>query len=124
MAGSDYPLQAMLYCVALHRFLRWRQPGYDPAMHIGGVLYLFVRGMAGTGDPVGGRSPVRGVRLAAAGRADHRRCPICSIRTPAQSVRRPPRRPASPVRLVRRRRAGAGGRHDGRPDRSGPLRSG
>ena len=27
MAGSDYPLQAMLYCVALHRFLRWRQPG-------------------------------------------------------------------------------------------------
>ncbi len=52
MAGSDYPLQAMLYCVALHRFLRWRQPGYHPAVHIGGVLYLFVRGMAGAATPV------------------------------------------------------------------------
>ena len=31
MTRSDYPLQALLYCVALHRFLRWRQPGYDPA---------------------------------------------------------------------------------------------
>lgn len=56
MAGSDYPLQALLYTVALHRFLRWRQPGYDPATHIGGVLYLFVRGMAGPDTPaVAGR---------------------------------------------------------------------
>jgi exodeoxyribonuclease V beta subunit len=52
MAGSDYPLQALLYTVALHRFLRWRQPGYDPATHIGGVLYLFVRGMAGPDTPI------------------------------------------------------------------------
>jgi len=52
MAESDYPLQALLYCVALHRFLRWRQPGYDPALHIGGVLYLFVRGMCGPDTPV------------------------------------------------------------------------
>jgi exodeoxyribonuclease V beta subunit len=52
MAGSDYPLQALLYCVALHRFLRWRQPGYDPAIHLGGVLYLFVRGMTGPGAPL------------------------------------------------------------------------
>ncbi len=52
MAGSDYPLQALLYCVALHRFLRWRQPGYDPAAHLGGVLYLFVRGMAGPSTPL------------------------------------------------------------------------
>ncbi|WP_165865586.1 UvrD-helicase domain-containing protein [Vallicoccus soli] len=51
MAGSDYPLQALLYCVALHRFLRWRQPGYDPAVHLGGVLYLYVRGMCGPGAP-------------------------------------------------------------------------
>ncbi len=52
MAGSDYPLQALLYCVALHRFLRWRQPGYDPAVHLGGVLYLFVRGMMGPSTPL------------------------------------------------------------------------
>ncbi len=30
MGHSDYPLQALLYAVVLHRFLRWRQPGYDP----------------------------------------------------------------------------------------------
>ncbi|EUA52206.1 putative recB protein [Mycobacterium xenopi 4042] len=30
MLHSDYPLQALLYVVVLHRFLRWRQPGYDP----------------------------------------------------------------------------------------------
>ncbi len=45
--AAHYPLQALLYCVALHRFLRWRQPGYDPARHLGGVLYLFLRGMCG-----------------------------------------------------------------------------
>ena len=27
MLHSDYPLQALLYTVVLHRFLRWRQPG-------------------------------------------------------------------------------------------------
>ena len=52
MLHSDYPLQALLYCVVLHRFLRWRQPGYDPERHLGGVLYLFLRGMCGPGTPV------------------------------------------------------------------------
>lgn len=52
MLHSDYPLQALLYTVVLHRFLRWRQPGYDPARHLGGVLYLFVRGMCGAATPV------------------------------------------------------------------------
>jgi exodeoxyribonuclease V beta subunit len=51
MLHSDYPLQALLYCVVLHRFLRWRQPGYDPDRHLGGVLYLFVRGMCGADTP-------------------------------------------------------------------------
>ena len=46
-ATSDYPLQALLYAVVLHRFLRWRQPGYDPAVHLGGVAYLYLRGCAG-----------------------------------------------------------------------------
>ncbi|OOK65641.1 putative aTP-dependent exoDNAse beta subunit [Mycobacterium kansasii] len=52
MLHSDYPLQALLYVVVLHRFLRWRQPGYDPRRHLGGVLYLFVRGMCGAGTPI------------------------------------------------------------------------
>ncbi len=47
MIRAHYPLQAILYCVALHRFLAARLPGYDPAVHLGGVGYLFVRGMAG-----------------------------------------------------------------------------
>jgi len=44
---AHYPLQAMLYSVALHRFLRWRQPDYSPDLHLGGVAYLFLRGMCG-----------------------------------------------------------------------------
>ncbi len=52
MTHSDYPLQALLYTVVLHRYLRWRQPGYDPAAHLGGVLYLYVRGMCGPTTPV------------------------------------------------------------------------
>jgi exodeoxyribonuclease V beta subunit len=53
MLRAHYPLQALLYEVALHRYLRWRQPGYDPARHLGGVRYLFVRGMVGTATPAG-----------------------------------------------------------------------
>ena len=64
MARAHYHLQALLYTAALHRYLRWRLPGYDPARHLAGVLYLFVRGMSGTP-----RDGVRRVRVAAAGRA-------------------------------------------------------
>lgn len=52
MIEAHYPLQALLYCAALHRYLSWRLPGYDPARHLGGVGYLFVRGMAGPETPV------------------------------------------------------------------------
>ncbi len=52
MLESDYPLQALLYSVALHRYLRWRQPGYHPESHLGGVLYLYVRGMCGAETPM------------------------------------------------------------------------
>ena len=51
MAGHDYPLQALLYSAALHRYLRWRLTDYDPAIHLGGIAYLFVRGMTGRGVP-------------------------------------------------------------------------
>lgn len=52
MIHAHYPLQALLYTVALHRFLTVRQPGYRPERHLGGVGYLFVRGMAGPATPV------------------------------------------------------------------------
>ena len=52
MMASHYPLQALLYSVGLHRFLRWRLPNYDPSRHLGGIAYLFVRGMAGPNTPV------------------------------------------------------------------------
>ncbi|MCW5953112.1 MAG: AAA family ATPase, partial [Propionibacteriaceae bacterium] len=52
MIRSHYPLQALVYCVALHRFLSRRLPGYSAEQHLGGVGYLFVRGMAGR-PPVG-----------------------------------------------------------------------
>jgi exodeoxyribonuclease V beta subunit len=51
MQLAHYPLQAIFYQVALHRYLRWRLPDYDPVRHLGGVLYLFVRGMAGPDTP-------------------------------------------------------------------------
>jgi exodeoxyribonuclease V beta subunit len=52
MRRSHYGLQALLYAVALHRYLRWRLPGYDPSANLAGVLYLFVRGMTGAATPV------------------------------------------------------------------------
>ena len=49
---GEYPLQALLYSVVLHRFLRWRLPGYAPERHLGGAMYLFLRGMCGPATPV------------------------------------------------------------------------
>ncbi len=84
MAEHHYPLQALIYSVAVHRYLRWRLGAtYRPADHLGGAAYLFVRGMTGGVDDRGrprgvfhwsvppllvgelsdlldGRSPVRG----------------------------------------------------------------
>ncbi|MEB3199093.1 MAG: UvrD-helicase domain-containing protein [Synechococcaceae cyanobacterium] len=47
MAARHYHLQAHLYLVALHRYLGWRQPGYDPGQHLGGYAYVFLRGVPG-----------------------------------------------------------------------------
>jgi exodeoxyribonuclease V beta subunit len=52
MQRHHYPLQALLYLVALHRYLRWRVAGYSPDQHLGGVLYFFLRGMVGPNTPV------------------------------------------------------------------------
>ncbi|RKR46083.1 exodeoxyribonuclease V subunit beta [Paraburkholderia sp. BL17N1] len=45
MASHAYHLQALLYTVALHRYLRTRVRDYSYDTHIGGYLYLFVRGV-------------------------------------------------------------------------------
>ncbi len=47
MAEANYVLQYHLYTLALHRYLRWRlgPEVYDYDRHVGGVRYLFVRGM-------------------------------------------------------------------------------
>ena len=71
MERAHYGLQALLYTVALHRYLRWRLPGYDPDRHLAGVLYLFLRGMSGAGTPVGRRA---------------RRCGVFAWRPPAALV--------------------------------------
>jgi exodeoxyribonuclease V beta subunit len=61
MRAAHYPLQALLYSAALHRFLRWRMPGYDPATHLGGILYLFLRGMCGPTTPTAADGTPHGV---------------------------------------------------------------
>ncbi|WP_345813729.1 exodeoxyribonuclease V subunit beta [Paraburkholderia sp. PREW-6R] len=45
MASHAYHLQALLYTVALHRYLKTRVRGYSYDTHIGGYLYLFIRGV-------------------------------------------------------------------------------
>ncbi len=47
MREHDYGLQAILYALALHRYLGRRLPGYEFQRHFGGVRYLFLRGMNG-----------------------------------------------------------------------------
>jgi exodeoxyribonuclease V beta subunit len=53
MAEDHYVLQALLYQVALHRYLRWRVRDYLPERHLGGIAYLFVRGLVGPDTPIG-----------------------------------------------------------------------
>lgn len=49
---SRYDLQYAIYTLALHRQLRARLPGYDYERHVGGVLYLYLRGIDGHGHGV------------------------------------------------------------------------
>jgi len=46
MDDSEYTLQALLYSLALHRWLRFRLgDAYDYDTHFGGIRYLFCRGL-------------------------------------------------------------------------------
>jgi exodeoxyribonuclease V beta subunit len=48
MAEHRYDVQAALYLLALHRLLRSRLgAGYSPERHLGGAIYLFLRGVRG-----------------------------------------------------------------------------
>ena len=51
MARKHYYVQSLLYLVALHRYLTWQVADYDYDTHMGGALYLFVRGMEGPTTP-------------------------------------------------------------------------
>ncbi len=54
MVHHHYPLQALIYGTAMYRYLRWRAPHLaDPASHVKGFSYFFIRGMVGPDTPVG-----------------------------------------------------------------------
>jgi exodeoxyribonuclease V beta subunit len=40
-----YDLQYVLYLLALHRQLKARLPDYDYDLHVGGALFIFLRGV-------------------------------------------------------------------------------
>ena len=46
MCEHRYDLQYQLYSLALHRYLRSRIANYQYPIHLGGVYYLFIRGMS------------------------------------------------------------------------------
>ncbi|EPF6152200.1 UvrD-helicase domain-containing protein [Acinetobacter baumannii] len=47
MSLASYWLQAGLYLVALHRYLKVKMQNYDIEQHLGGATYLYLRGMNG-----------------------------------------------------------------------------
>jgi exodeoxyribonuclease V beta subunit len=49
MIEHHYPLQALLYAAALHRYLRWKAPTTGRTTLVTGASYLFARGMTGPG---------------------------------------------------------------------------
>ncbi len=61
MIDHHYPLQGLLYSVAMHRWLRWRTGMADPSANLAGFAYLFVRGMVGPDTPVDGAGRREGV---------------------------------------------------------------
>ncbi|MFH1028776.1 MAG: 3'-5' exonuclease, partial [Pseudomonadota bacterium] len=53
MARSAYILQYHLYALALDRLLKMRLPDYDFETHFGGAVYVYLRGVTGTGAQSG-----------------------------------------------------------------------
>lgn len=52
MLTARYDVQMLLYLAALHRHLQDRLADYDPAQHLGGAFYVFVRGVDSPGAGV------------------------------------------------------------------------
>ncbi|WP_426370241.1 UvrD-helicase domain-containing protein [Pseudocolwellia sp. HL-MZ7] len=42
---NHYDLQYLIYSLALHRYLSFALPDYDPQTHFGGIYYLYLRGV-------------------------------------------------------------------------------
>lgn len=93
MAPYRYDVQATIYLLALHRLLRQRLgEGYQPAQHLGGAVYYFVRGIHGPTQGVcllpsaAGRT--RPARCHAQWRSDRRRCRMTALptRTPPPAL--------------------------------------
>ena len=56
---ARYELQYVLYLLALHRLLKSRLPDYDYDRHVGGAVYLFLRGIDGPCQGVHWERPPR-----------------------------------------------------------------
>ncbi len=60
MRESEYDLQALIYTLALHRWLRFRLgEAYDYDTHVGGARYLFCRGLDESGAGIHAQRPSR-----------------------------------------------------------------
>src|SRR5690606_35240999 len=59
MCAARYDLQLVFYVLALHRQLAARLPDYDYDRHIGGAIYLFLRGVDAPGQGVVLERPAR-----------------------------------------------------------------
>ncbi|MDQ3230003.1 MAG: exodeoxyribonuclease V subunit beta, partial [Pseudomonadota bacterium] len=62
MQHSEYLLQALIYTLALHRWLRFRLgDAYAYARDFGGIRYLFCRGLRNSQDGSASDEPMRGI---------------------------------------------------------------
>jgi len=75
MEQNFYPLQYLLYTVALDNYLKLRIADYDYDQHFGGVFYVFLRGVDGTGNGIFVDRPpkelIRELSEALIGRSQH-----------------------------------------------------
>ena len=72
MCRAHYPLQALFYLVALHRYLRWRLPGYRPEENLRRRAVPVRAGDARARHPARGRPGLWRLFLATAGVPGHR----------------------------------------------------